>query len=97
MDVDILLLVSKLKKKFNFRKMYRTFLFSLSKPKVVYLRPFLSSLPFSKFKKQNFMYFVQQREEIGPTSSHELATFHIYYVPLTNCNSFMVCITRMIY
>ena len=55
-DLDKLLLVSKMKNKFNFTK-YIKKIFSLLKPKVVYLRPFLCSLPFPKFWKQNFMYF----------------------------------------
>ena len=41
-------------------------IFSLSKPKVVYLRPFLSSLPFLKFLKQNLMYFRHKHVETGP-------------------------------
>ena len=31
--------------------------FSIWKPKVVYLHPFVSFLPFPKFLKENFMYF----------------------------------------
>ena len=37
--------------------------FLLSKPKVVFLRPFLSSPPFPKFWKENFMYFGQKYVE----------------------------------
>ena len=47
-DVDRLLLVTKLKKSSMLTK-YIDFFFSQSKPKVAYLRPFLSSLSFPKF------------------------------------------------
>ena len=40
--------------------------FSISKPQVVYLRPFLSSLPFSKFLNENYIYEICP-ESIGPT------------------------------
>ena len=44
-----LLLVSKFRKKFNFSKIYWIEVYlSLAKPKIVYLRPLLSSLPFPK-------------------------------------------------
>ena len=51
-----LLLFLIMKKKFSiyFSKIE---LFSISKPKVVYQSPFLSSLPFFKFWKENFIYF----------------------------------------
>ena len=54
-DVDRLLLVLIVKKKFPiyFAEIY---LFSISKPKVAYLRPFLSSLPFHKFRKENSLF-----------------------------------------
>ena len=39
----------------------------ISKPKVVYLRTFLSSLTFPKFWKQNFMYYGHKHVE---TSNH---------------------------
>ena len=39
-------------------------LFIFSEPKVVYLRPFLSSLPFKKFWKENLMYFGLKHVEI---------------------------------
>ena len=55
-DVDRLLLILILKKNFRYILLKLNF-FSLSKPKVVYLRPFLSSLPSPKFWKVNFMYF----------------------------------------
>ena len=38
-------------------------LFSISKLKLMYLRPFLSSLRFPKFWKQNFMYFGHKHVE----------------------------------
>ena len=38
--------------------------FSFFKPKVVYLLPLLSSLPFPKFWKQNFMNFGHEHVEI---------------------------------
>ena len=37
--------------------------FSFSKPNVVYLRPFLTSLQLPKFGKQNFMYFGREHVE----------------------------------
>ena len=37
--------------------------FSILKPKVVYLYPFLSFLTFSKIRKQNFMYFERKHVE----------------------------------
>ena len=56
--------------------------FLLSKPKVVYLRPFSSSLPFPKFWKKNLMYFGHKHVESGPSCSHKLATFLKYHMPL---------------
>ena len=53
-----------------------------SKQKVVYLRPFLSSLPFLKFQKQNSMYFGHKHVETGPNCSHEFAIFLKYHMPL---------------
>ena len=38
-------------------------LFLFLEPKVVYLRPFVSSLTFLKFSKQNFMYFGHKHVE----------------------------------
>ena len=70
-DVDRLLLVSKMKKS-SISQNISTNFFSLLKPKVVYLRPFLSYLPFSKFWKQNFMYFGYKHVETGPNSSREI-------------------------
>ena len=52
------------------------------KPKVVYLRPFLSSLSFRKFWKQNFVYFGHKHVETGPNCSYEVATFVKYHMPL---------------
>ena len=54
MDVDRLPLVQKLKESSILTKYFGKFIFM---PKVVYLRPLTSSLPFLKFKKQNCMYF----------------------------------------
>ena len=65
--VGRLLLVSKLKK-------------SLILEKYCGKRPFLSSLPFSKFWKQNFIYFGHKHVETGPSFSHELATFLKYHM-----------------
>ena len=47
-------------------------LFLISKPKVVYLHPFLSSLTFPKFWKQNFMYFGHKHVQVflTETSGH---------------------------
>ena len=47
-NIDRLLFVSEFKKCSVLAK-YIGISFSLSKPKIVHLRPFLSSLPFSKF------------------------------------------------
>ena len=80
-DVDRLLLVLKLKKSSILSK-YIGIFFSFLKAKVVYLRPFLSSLPFPKFKKQKFLYFGQKHIETGPNFSHELATFFKYHMLL---------------
>ena len=71
-----LLLVSKFKKSLILAKNIRKFV-SLSKQKVVYLRPFLSSLLFPKF-----IYFGNKHVETGPNCSHELATFLKYYMSL---------------
>ena len=38
-------------------------LFPLSKQKVIYLGPFVFSLPFPKFRKQNFIYFLRKHVE----------------------------------
>ena len=57
-------------------------IFLLSKPKVIYLRPFSSSLPFPKFWKKNLMYFGHKHVESGPSCSHKLATFLKYHMPL---------------
>ena len=48
--------VFEIEKKLKLSKIYRNF-FSLSKPKEAYPPSFLSSLPFSKFWKHDFMYF----------------------------------------
>ena len=56
--------------------------FSLSKPKVVHLCPFLSSLKFPKFWKPNFMYSGHKHVENGGNCSHKLATFLKYHMPL---------------
>ena len=80
-DVDEVLLVPKLKKgqiQQNILENFHLF----SKPKVVYLHPFLSSLPFSKFWKPNLMYFGPKHVETGSNYSHELVTFLQYHMPL---------------
>ena len=61
-DVDRLPLVLIMKKKFPtyFAKIE---LFSILKPKVVHLGPFLSFLTLLKFWKQNFMYFGRKHGE----------------------------------
>ena len=76
-DVDTLHLVSKMKKS-SISKNISTIFFSLSKPKVVYLRPFLSSLPFPNFFKQNFMYFAHKHVETGLNCSH--GNFYNFYM-----------------
>ena len=55
-EVSRLLLVLKLKK-ISISVKYIGIFFLLTKPKVVYLSPFLFSSLFLKFWKQNFMYF----------------------------------------
>ena len=80
-DVDRLLLISKLENTSILAKYFRNDFFSLSKPKVVYLRPFLSFLLFLKFRKQRFIYFGQKHVETGSNCSHELATFINYHMP----------------
>ena len=50
---------------------------------MVYLNPFLSSLPFSKFKTENCMYLRHKDVETGPNFSYELATFLKYHLPLS--------------
>ena len=55
MDVDGLLLVSKLKKSSILAKYVGNFSFIIKTKSS--LCPFSSSLPFCKFRKQNFMYF----------------------------------------
>ena len=62
-------------------------MFSLSKLKAVYLCPFLSSLPFLEFRKQNLMYFRHKHVEIEPSCSHELANFFKYQMPLITFSS----------
>ena len=79
--VDRLFSVSKMKKSSIVGKYIGNF-FLTSKPKVVYLRPFLFSLPFPEFWKQNVMYFGSKHVETGPNCSQELATFIKYYTTL---------------
>ena len=55
LDVDKLLLISKVKKS-SISAKYIGKVFSLLKSKIVYLRPFSSSLTFTKFCKKNSMY-----------------------------------------
>ena len=64
MDVDKLHLLLKMKKSSILENILEN-LFSLSKPKVVYLRPFSFSLPFPKLKKM-FMHFGHKHVEAGP-------------------------------
>ena len=78
-DVDRQLLVWKMKKSLILQN-YPFFLFS--KPKVVYLNTFLSSLQFSKFREQNQMYFWCNHVETESCFSHELVTFINYHMPL---------------
>ena len=54
----------------------------LSKPKIVYLRPFLTSLQFAKYWKENLMYFGHKHAEIGPNRSHEVDNSLKYHMPL---------------
>ena len=76
-NVDRLLLVSNLKENYISEN-----LFSSLKLNVVYLRPFLFSLPFPKFRKQHFIYFGHKHFETGANCLHELATFLKYHMPL---------------
>ena len=62
-DVNRLILVSKLKKVRFWQNISET-LFSLSKPNVGYLHTFLPSLPFPKFRKQNFLYSGDKLDQI---------------------------------
>ena len=48
----------------EYRQVVEKKFFLLLKPKVVHLRPFLSSLPFSKFRKENLMYFSHKHVDI---------------------------------
>ena len=56
--------------------------FSLSKPKVVYLRPFLSSLSFSNVWKQILMFFGRKHLETEQCFLHELTCFLKYDMSL---------------
>ena len=79
-DVDTLLMVLKLKKSSILSK-YIGHFFSFLKPKVVYLRPFLSSLSFPKFWKQKLTYFGHKHVATGSNFSHAFATFFKYHMP----------------
>ena len=61
-DVDRLLLILTLEKTFPKYFVWLNFV-SFPKPDVVYLRPFLTSLQFPKFWKQNFMFFGHKHVE----------------------------------
>ena len=63
-DADKLLLVLKMEKFFK-KYFVKLNCFSFSKPNVVYLRLFSSSLPFLKVLKQNFTYFVHKHVEMN--------------------------------
>ena len=91
-DVDRLLLVLKMKN-VQFKQNISELFFSLLKPKVIYLRLFLSSLPSPKFWKQNLMNFEHKHVETGPSCPHELATFHKYDMPLraSHWRNFIQC------
>ena len=80
-DVDRLLLDLKFKKSSILAKYIGIFC-SFSKPEVLYLRPFVSFLPFHKFWEQNFMYFAHNHVETGPNYSHEIPNFLKYHMPL---------------
>ena len=60
-EVDRLLFVLIIRK--NPKYFVKPNFFSFLKSNVVYLRPFLSSLPFPKFWKKNFMYFEHKHVE----------------------------------
>ena len=81
MDVDRPLLVSKMKTSLILAK-YTDIFFSILKPKVVYLRSFLSFLTFPKFLKQNFKHFWHKHVETGLNCSHELSIYLKYHMPL---------------
>ena len=49
---------------------------------VIYLCPVLSSLPFLKFQKQNFMKFGRKHVETKLNCSYEFITFLKYHMPL---------------
>ena len=86
-NVDGLLLVQKIEKSSILAKSMEN-IFSLSQPKVVYLRPF-SSLPFSKFWKQKLTCFGYKHVETGPSCSYKFATFLKYHMPLSFFQNFI--------
>ena len=55
-DVDRLLLVLKIETKFS-KYFVKLNFFSFSKPNAAYLRPFLASLQFLKFKKKIYVHW----------------------------------------
>ena len=87
-DLNKLLLDSKINK-VQFQNNMPEKYFSLSKPKVVNLRIFLSSLSFPKFWKQNFIYFGLKHIKTGPNCSHKLVTFLKYQTNNTSLNKFV--------
>ena len=70
-EVDRQLLVQKIEKSSILAKSMQN-IFLLSKPKVVYLRPFSSSLPFPKFWKQKLMYFGHNSLNLNKSNFHWL-------------------------
>ena len=83
-DVDRLLLVSKMKKKFVdiFCEIELFFIFetkSCLSTSVFIISAFL------KFFKQNFMYLAHKHVETGLNCSHEIPNFLKYHMPLKLC------------
>ena len=79
-------------KKVQFLQNVLVHFFKLSKPEVAYLGPFLSSPSFSKFWKQNCMYFRHKNLETVPNGLHKLATFLKYHISLSAIEIGLFCL-----
>ena len=80
LDIDRLLLVTKMKKSSILTK-YTEKLFYIIKTKI------LSSLPFLKLWKHRFMYFRHKHVETGLNCSHEVSIFLKYHMSI--CQSYL--------
>ena len=83
-NVHILLFFQNIKKSLIFAKSIKGF-YLLSKPKIVYLRAFFSTI--SQIPKEMVMYFGRKHVETELSCSHELATFIKHYMPLNLSNT----------